>query len=107
MFYENNKKVLVLVSQNAIRAKRSIQQQYNNQIIISFLYTTQPFYEQKTLKNTHNLAVSKLLIVYFICIRVFRNCIQKKLFIFWNKTKNSNATKDETRQSKKKKTEPI
>lgn len=81
------KKVLVLVSQNAIRAKRSIQQQYNNQIIISFLYTTKSFYEQKTLKNTHNLAVSKLLIVYFICIRVFRNCIQKKVIYILEQNK--------------------
>lgn len=40
-------RILVLVSQNAIRAKRSIQQQYNNQIIISFLYTTDAFFYNK------------------------------------------------------------
>lgn len=41
------KKVLVLVSQNAIRAKRSIQQQYNNQIIISFLIQPNLFTSKK------------------------------------------------------------
>lgn len=41
------KKVLVLVSQNAIRTERSIQQQYNNQIIISFLIQPNLFTSKK------------------------------------------------------------
>lgn len=52
-FYE---KVLVLVSQNAIRAKRSIQQQYNNQIIISFLIHNPTFYEKKIKSKSKQLS---------------------------------------------------
>lgn len=93
------KKVLVLVSQNAIRAKRSIQQQYNNQIIISFLIQPQPFYEQKILKNTQPSCKQIV-----DCIFYLYSCISKlytKKVIYILGTKNT-QTPLKTRQDKAK-----